>query len=259
MIDLLKRLALPLCLLAGLSGAARGSDTLTVFAAASLKTALDEIAETYRAETDTRLRLSYAGSSALARQIEYGAPADLFLSANSGWMDTLEQSGRLAPGTRRDLLTNSLVLVAPAESDLSFTVSRDMDLVAALGGGRIAMALVEAVPAGIYGRKALEALGMWDEIQPHVAQTDNVRAALRLVSLGETPLGIVYATDAMAEPRVRVVGTFDATLHPPIVYPLAVLRDGDSPAARALADFLASPLAGAIFRRHGFGLADPSS
>lgn len=227
---------------------------VTVFAAASLKTALDAVAAAFTDATGTETRLSYAGSSALARQIEQGAPAQVFVSANPGWMDVLDGQGLLAPGTRTNLLTNRLVLIAGQGMDVTLDPVPGADLAAALGDGRLAMALVDAVPAGIYGKAALQSLGLWDAIAERVAQTDNVRAALRLVAAGEAPLGIVYATDAAAEPRVRVVGVFAPSSHPPILYPAAIVGDGDTPEARAFLAFLAGPLAGALFREHGFGL-----
>lgn len=231
------------------------AETVTVFAAASLKTALDEVADAYRAADGDAVVMSFAGSSGLARQIQMGAPADLFISANPGWMDALEAEGLLAPDSRMDLLHNTLVLVAPADSPVALDLAPGTDLPGALNGGRLAMALADAVPAGIYGKAALQSLDLWESVRSHTAQTENVRAALRLVALGEAALGIVYATDAEAEPRVRVVARFDAASHPPIVYPVAILGEGDGPAARRLLAYLAGPEAAAIFRRHGFGLA----
>ena len=187
-----------LCLaLLGAHQAAR-AETVTVFAAASLKPALDEIADRYETDSGHQIHRSYGGSSALARQIQHGAPAQLFLSANTAWMDALEADGLLAPDTRRDLLTNRLALIAPANSPLTLAPEEGAPMAKALGDDRLAIALVQAVPAGIYGRQALTYLGLWDQVQLHLAQTDNVTAALRLVSLGEAPLGIVYATDARA-------------------------------------------------------------
>ncbi|MCA0869951.1 molybdate ABC transporter substrate-binding protein [Seohaeicola saemankumensis] len=241
-------------LLASLALPARAAD-LTVFAAASLKTALDEVADRYSDRTGTRLRLSYAGSSALARQIQQGAPADLFFSANPGWMDVLEADGLLAPASRRDLLSNRLALIAGpgARTDLP-RIAPGADLRGALGDGRLSMALVNAVPAGIYGKAALQSLGLWDQVADRLAQSDNVRAALRLVALGETPLGVVYATDAAAEPKVRVIGLFPPDSHPPIRYPVAIIAGADRPQARDFLAFLSGPQAGALFAAHGFTL-----
>ncbi|MGM0584108.1 MAG: molybdate ABC transporter substrate-binding protein [Pseudomonadota bacterium] len=245
----LRLAALALALLA--APAARAEAPLTVFAAASLTNAFDEAAALYAKETGTELRVSYAGSSALARQIDRGAPADLFLSANADWMDWLEDRGRLLPGSRRDLLRNRLVLVAHGEAP-EVTLSPGLDLRALLDGGRLAMAFVDAVPAGIYGKAALSSLGLWAQAEPHVAQADNVRAALALVARGEAPFGIVYATDVAAEPAVSVVATFPADSHPPIVYPGAVPERAERERAAALLDWLAGPQAQAVFARHGF-------
>lgn len=241
-----------LALLAALP--ARAGD-VTVFAAASLKTALDAVAAGFADASGNRLRVSYAGSSALARQIQQGAPAQLFLSANPDWMDVLAADGLLAADSRADLLTNRLVLIAAADSPVSVDLHNSADLAAALGDGRLAMALVRAVPAGIYGKAALQSLGLWDAVADRVAQADNVRAALRLVAVGETPLGIVYATDAAADPRVRVVARFPESSHPPIRYPVAVLSDGDGADARAALAYLTGAGARAVFADHGFGLA----
>ena len=226
---------------------------VTVFAAASLKTALDEIAARY----PVPLTLVYGGSSALARQIQQGAPAQIFVSANTQWMDVLEGDGQIDPATRSDLLTNRLVLIAPADSPVALDMIPGADLAGALGTeGRLAMGLTEAVPAGIYGRAALETLGIWDSVAARTAQTDNVRAALNLVALKEAPLGIVYSTDAAAEPKVRVVAVFDEGLHPRIVYPAAVVREGGTPEARALLDWFKGPEARDIFARQGFGFPE---
>lgn len=230
-----------------LAGPPVAAAEITVFAAASLKTAMDRLAPLYEAETGDTAVVALAGSSALARQIQRGAPADVFVSANAAWMDVLEAEGRIVPGSRRDLLGNRLVLVATgaaAPLDLA-------DLPRALGQGRLAMALHQAVPAGIYGRAALETLGLWDELAPRVAQADNVRAALALVAAGAAPYGIVYATDAAAEPRVSVVATFPAASLPPIVYPAALVAGAD-PAAAAFLDWLEGPEAGAVFADLGF-------
>lgn len=222
------------------------AETATVFAAASLKTALDELADSYAKVTGHSMIVSFAGSSALARQIQNGAPADIFISANPGWMDVLQQDGLVVPETRVDLLTNSLVLIAPIGADAT---GLKETLRALPDNARLAVATTNAVPAGIYAKAALMSLGLWDDLRPRLAQTDNVRAALRLVALGEAPLGIVYATDAQAEPRVQVVATFPADLHPPILYPAALI----SPSAQGAFGFLRSDTARAIFTRHGFG------
>lgn len=224
---------------------------LTVFAAASLRDALTEVAEAYEATSEQSVTLSLAGSGALARQIGQGAPADVFLSANVAWMDMLEEAGALDTGSRTDLLSNGLVLIAPAPSD---PISLDLPAIEALLGpnGYLAMGLTAAVPAGIYGKAALTSLGLWDPLARRVAQADNVRAALALVATGEAPLGIVYATDAQAEEGVDVVATFPETSHPPIIYPAASVARSDHPAKADFLGFLASDRAQDIFARHGF-------
>ncbi|MBD3787529.1 MAG: molybdate ABC transporter substrate-binding protein [Sphingomonadales bacterium] len=224
------------------------AEEVTIFAAASMKTALDQIATDWQAETGHTTVISYAGSSALAKQIIAGAPADLFISASTDWMDTAEAEGALAEGTRRDLLGNTLVLVASAPGEVA-----PADLPARLGTEHLAMALVDAVPAGQYGKAALTHLGLWDALAPQVAEVDNVRAALALVATGEAPFGIVYATDAAAEPRVHIAATFPAESHPPITYPVAILKDAPAPeAAQALLDYLGTPAAAAVFEAQGF-------
>lgn len=221
-----------------------------MFAAASLKDALDAAAAAWERETAGDATISYAGSSALARQIEAGAPADLFISANEAWMDELEAQDLIVADSRTDLFSNTLVLIAPAGAPQV----RLIELPTALGDGRLALALYDAVPAGIYGRLALESLGLWDAIVDRVAQADNVRAALSLVAAAEAPFGIVYATDAAAEPRVQVAAVFPPETHPDIVYPAAVVAGGDEAAAGALLDFLQRDEARQIFRDHGFML-----
>jgi len=227
------------------------AEQVTVFAAASLKNAMDDIVARYQAQSGHSVVVSLAGSSALAKQIQQGAPADIFISANPDWMDLLEAEGLLEDGSRRDLLGNSLVLVAHGTDAAPVTIGPDLDLPALLGEGRLAMALVDSVPAGIYGKAALDHLGLWQGVAPSVAQSDNVRAALALVATGEAPLGIVYATDAMAEPKVHVVGRFPADSHPPIVYPAAAMADPGE-AALAFLQFLGGEEAAAIFISKGF-------
>lgn len=228
--------------------------SVTVFAAASLKNALDEIADGFSDRTGHDVILSLAGSSALARQIQAGAPADVFISANADWMDHLAQLGRIEPGTRFDLTGNQLVLVAPAGKGTPTEIRPDMDLSAMLGDGRLAMALVQAVPAGIYGKQALEHLGLWDQVNDRVAQADNVRAALALVALGEAPLGIVYATDARAEPDLMVIGTFPPDSHPQIRYPVAAVTGGDPETSAAFLEYLRGDSARAALQRQGFAV-----
>ena len=229
------------------------AERLTVFAAASLTDAMAAVEAGFEAATGHEVAVSLAGSSALARQIEAGAPADVFISANPGWMDELEAAGRLAPGTRVDLLRNALVLIAHGPGAAPVEIGPGLDLAARLGEGRLAMALVEAVPAGIYGKAALERLGLWEDVAPRVAQADNVRAALALVATGAAPYGIVYATDARAEDDVTAIGTFPAETHPPILYPAAAIAGAEGPAA-AFLDYLAGPEARAAFEAEGFAV-----
>ncbi len=226
---------------------------LTIFAAASLREALDENVKTFAANSGHKVRVAYAGSNTLAKQIENGAPADLFISADAEWMDYVARLKLLAPGTRRDLVTNRLVLVAPAASPLKLVITPGFALAAALGGGRLALANPDTVPAGRYAKAALMQLGVWPAVEKSLTRSESVRAALVLVARGEAPLGIVYATDAQAEVRVRVVDTFAARLHPPVVYPAAVLAGRLNPGSQALLDHLAG--AGVVWARHGFGAA----
>ncbi|WP_298565392.1 molybdate ABC transporter substrate-binding protein [uncultured Aliiroseovarius sp.] len=236
------------------------ADQLTVFAASSLKGALDEIATQFEGETGHKVTLSYAGSSVLARQITLGAPADLFVSANQDWMDVLQAAGVLVDGTRNDVVGNTLVMVAPAtETDpATFDLKAEGAFIARLGDGRLAMGLVNAVPAGIYGKAALDHFGLWDTVAPRVAQSDNVRAALALVALGQAPLGIVYASDARADARVQIIYAFPEGSHPPIRYPAAAIVGGNTPLAEQFLDRLALPTARAVFDAHGFATLEPS-
>lgn len=244
-------LAGALALLLGASPA-RADEPVLVFAAASLKNAVDDAAAAWRGETGKAAKVSYAASNALAKQIEAGAPADLFISADLAWMDYAEKAGTLRPGTRANFLRNSIVLVAPKDSSVSVDLKPGLDLAKALGGGRLAVGNVESVPAGKYGRAALQALGAWDGVRDRLAQAENVRAALLLVSRGEAPLGIVYATDAASDPGVRVVAAFPADSHPPIVYPIAQMKDSANPDAAAFLAYLKSPAARGFFERQGF-------
>jgi molybdate transport system substrate-binding protein len=228
-----------------------GAKPLTVYAAASLTDVLGEIATAYTHARGRPVRLSFAATSVLARQIEAGAEADAFVSADRAWLDYLEQRGRLAPGTRTNVAGNTLVLIAPADSPVSIAIGPGFPLRAALGEGRLALADPESVPAGRYARAALETYGAWTQVASRIAAADDVRRALAFVARGEAPLGIVYATDARREPRVRVVARFPAASHPPIEYPAAALRDGHAEGARFV-EYLQSPAAAAIFARHGF-------
>ncbi|CAO4184173.1 molybdate ABC transporter substrate-binding protein [Methylorubrum aminovorans] len=237
----------------GSMAAHAADEPIVVFAAASLKNALDEASAAWANETGGRSRISYAGSNALAKQIEAGAPADLFISADLAWMDYAEKNGTIRADSRVNLLRNSIVLVAAKGSGQRVTLEPGIDLTAALAGGRLAMGNVDAVPAGKYGKAALEKLGAWDRMKGQVAQAENVRAALLLVSRGEAPLGIVYATDAASDPGVEVVATFPADSHPPIVYPAALTRDAaGATRAASFLSFLRGPAARPIFERQGF-------
>ena len=234
------------------------ADDLLVFAAASLKPALDEIIATPEAKAIGSVEASYAASSQLAHQIDAGAPAALFISADQDWMDEVQSNNRIVRDTRADLLGNALVLVAPKDSTLKLTIADHFDLAGALGNdGHLALAEPNSVPAGKYAKSALVKLGVWDSVQGRIVSADNVRAALNFVAKSEAPLGVVYRSDAISEPGVRVVDTFPAGSHAPIIYPAAVLSDHDSPAARRLLGALHGPAAQAIFRRYGFD-APPS-
>jgi molybdate transport system substrate-binding protein len=224
---------------------------LTVFAAASLTDVLQEIGEAYRGKTGVAVRFSFAASSALAKQVETGAPADAFVSADLEWMDYLANHGNVDLKTRRNVAGNELVLIAPAGSGAKLAIARDFPLAAALGDGRLAAADPASVPAGRYAKAALTSLGVWTQVESRIAPTENVRAALALVSRGEAPLGIVYRTDGRVDPKVEVVGAFPAGSYPAIVYPAARLANGAVEAA-AFVDFLGGPEARAIFARYGF-------
>ncbi|SDO07459.1 molybdate transport system substrate-binding protein [Methylobacterium phyllostachyos] len=260
---ILAALALGLLAHSANSRPARAEGPVVVFAAASLKNALDDATAAWTKETGKTARISYAGSNALAKQIEAGAPADLFISADQAWMDSVERAGLLKPGSRIDLLRNALVLVAPGPkksgSDPEVALAPDLGttLKKLLGGGKLAMATIDAVPAGKYGKAALEKLGAWESVKTQVAQAENVRAALLLVARGEAPLGIVYATDAAADASVHVLATFPPDSHPPIVYPAAITAESQHPDAAALLSFLRGPTAGSAFARQGFTLIDP--
>ena len=233
-----------------LSGAAAAAD-VTVFAAASLREALDAAAGDFQKATGHRVIASYAGSNALARQVESGAPADIFISADADWIDYLERRGLSRPGSRVVLLANDLVLVAPADSTVTLKLAPGVDMLRALGPKRIALADPDVVPAGKYAKAAFMKLGVWGAVQLRVAAADNVRAALALVARGETPLGVVYRTDAAADRGVRIVDVFPPDTHPAIVYPMVRLRH-ESAAGDQLAAWLRGAQARAIFERFGF-------
>jgi molybdate transport system substrate-binding protein len=227
---------------------------IRVLAAASLKEAMDEQARRFDAASGDKVVVSYGASNALAKQIEAGSPADIFISADIDWMDYVDTRRLLARGTRIDLLRNTLVLIAPAASPVKLDIAPGFALARALGSGKLAMANPDSVPAGKYGKRALESLGAWTSIEGQVARAENVRAALVLVARGEAPLGIVYNTDALAEPGVKVVGTFPSSSHSPIVYPAAVLASSKSVGSTALLNALQSPQARAVWEKHGFGV-----
>jgi molybdate transport system substrate-binding protein len=232
--------------------AAQAPRPVLVFAAVSLKGALDEVAGLVRQRTGVELRASYAGTSLLAKQIEEGAPAEIFFSADEQWMDYVAERKLIVPATRVDVVGNRLVLIAPKDRVPALTIAPGFGLARALGdGGRLAIADPVNVPAGRYGKAALTTLGVWDSVAARLAPADNVRAALAFVARGETPLGIVYASDVIAEPGVTVVGTFPRGTHPPIVYP-AALTAGAGADARKVLDVIVSAEARAVFAKHGF-------
>ena len=230
-------------------GAPASGERVLVFAAASLQTALDDIATAFAETTDVEVVVSYGSSAALARQIGAGAPAEIFISANAQWMDWLEGTIQFPEGSPRVLVSNRLVLIAPGSGvDEQFPIATEADF----GEGRIAMGLVDAVPAGIYGREALVSLGLWDVLRPRVVEVDNVRVALALVSRGDVGRGITYATDARAEPSVRVVGQFARDAHSPIIYPSALVDATPTPEASAFHAFLHGNDGQRIFFEAGF-------
>jgi molybdate transport system substrate-binding protein len=237
-------------LLATTFAAPASADEVVVFAAASLKTALDPIAADFQTATGHRVTVSYAGSNALAQQIIQGAPADIFISAAVNWMDEVERNALTT--TRKDLLGNRLILIAHGKDAPLVEITPQLDLAPLLNGGKLSMAMVDAVPAGQYGKEALHSLGLWDAVAASVAQSENVRAALALVAQGEAPLGIVYATDATAEDNVTVLGTFPPDSHKPITYPAALLTNAQDDADRAFFEALSSSEAAAHFSAQGF-------
>jgi molybdate transport system substrate-binding protein len=228
-----------------------------VFAAASMKNALDEVAAQWQRETGKKVVISYAASNTLIKQIEQGAPADIFISADLDWMDYGAQKNLINAKTRSNLLSNRIVLVAPKDATFTLNVRPGLDLASVLKGGRLAMANVNAVPAGKYGKAALEKLGAWDGVKDKIAQADNVRAALVLVSRREAPVGLVYQTDAASDPAVKIVGAFPEDSHPPITYPAALTKTSTNPDARAFLSYVRSPAARPAFERQGFTVLGP--
>ncbi len=238
--------------------AAEPATQVVVFAAASLTDALGELGARYQQQSGRSVRLWFASSAILARQIDSGAGADVFLSADPEWMDYLEQRNLIAAGSRSDLLTNALVLVGPADGRQALKLVPHVALLAALDGGRLAMGDPDSVPAGRYAKAALIKLGVWAELEARLVRAENVRAALAYVARGEAPLGIVYATDAQADRKVRILDTFATDLHPAIRYPLALTRTA-SPEAAAFVAYLRGASAAGIFRKYGFGIASTNA
>ncbi len=229
-----------------------GNPAPIVFAAASMKTALDAAAAAWKADTGKTVSIAYASSAVLAKQIEQGAPADIFISADLKWMDYLEYAKLIRAGTRRNLFGNKLVLIEPSDADVTLEIAKGFDLAGAAGDGKIAVCAIDSCPAGIYAKEALESLGIFAGVEPKLAQADNVRNALILVSRGEARFGIVYATDAKADPKVKVVGTFPASSHSSIVYPVALVAGSANPDAALFLAYLTSQAATRIFVEQGF-------
>ncbi|RVH99231.1 molybdate ABC transporter substrate-binding protein [Sinorhizobium meliloti] len=252
--DWLKAISLALgVVLAGTAFApAQAAEKVTVFAAASLKNALDAINGEWLKQTGKEAIVSYAASSALAKQIEQGAPADVFISADLAWMDYLADKKLIKADTRSNLLGNRIVLVSGKSDAPAVEIEPGLDLAGLLGDGRLAMGAVDSVPAGKYGKAALEKLGLWPNVAGKVAGAESVRAALLLVSRGEAPYGIAYRTDAAADANVKVVGTFPEDSHPPIIYPVAITADSRNADAAAYLEFVRSPEAAALFQAEGF-------
>ena len=246
-------------LLAAISASARAAESgpVTVFAAASLTDVLQNVGKAYKAQCGPEVAFAFAGSSVLAKQIDASGGADIFISADSGWMDYLEKRGRIEVATRTNLLGNRLVLIAPRAAPVALVIAPGFPLVRVLGGGRLAVADTDTVPAGRYAREALTSLGVWDAASAHLAPAENVRVALAYVARGEAPLGIVYRTDALVEPAVRIVDTFPDTSHAPIVYPAALIKDARPGTAKFLAFLTAAP-ARALFDKAGFSVLAPA-
>jgi molybdate transport system substrate-binding protein len=237
--------------------AAQGGDVIVVFAAASMKTALDAVNAEWQKETGKKATISYAASSALAKQIEEGAPAQIFISADLDWMNYLARKNLIRPDTRSNLVGNRIVLISPKDKAKGVDIKPGFDLAGILGDGRLAMANVDTVPAGKYGKAALEKLGAWSSVSNKIAQAENVRAALLFVSRGEAPAGIVYQTDAAADPGVAIIGRFPENTHPPIVYPVALTASASTPDAAAFLAFIRSAKAKPLFEKEGFTVLGP--
>ena len=236
-----------------LAGQAVAADNITVFAAASLTNAMQDIASRYKQEKGVTVVSSFASSSTLARQIEQGAPADLFISADQQWMDDAVAKKSVITSSRYTLLGNDLVLIAPRSAAAkAVTLDPQTDWKTLLHGERLAVGDPDHVPAGIYAKEALQKLGAWEGVAPSLAPANNVRAALALVERNETPYGIVYGSDAVASDKVQVVGHFPATSHKPVEYPMAIVNGHDNAAVKAFYDYLKGPQAAAIFKHYGF-------
>ncbi|QHB33365.1 molybdate ABC transporter substrate-binding protein [Yersinia canariae] len=239
-------------LLAAFSSSAMAAD-ITVFAAASLTNALQDIAVQYKKEKQIEVVASYASSSTLARQIEQGAPADLFISADQQWMNYAIDKQQMVANTRYTLLGNELVLIAPKDSKIDkVDIDKKTDWKTLLDGGRLAVGDPEHVPAGIYAKESLESLGAWTTLAPEMARANNVRSAMALVERAEAPLGIVYGSDAVASDKVKVVGIFPEASHKPVEYPMAIVKGHENPTVTAFYDYLKSPAAAVIFEKYGF-------
>jgi molybdate transport system substrate-binding protein len=236
---------------------AAAAEKVIIFAAASLKNALDAVNAEWQKEAGKETTVSYAASSALAKQIEAGAPADVFISADLAWMDYVAEKNLIKDDTRSNLLGNRIVLIAPKDKAQAIDIKPGFDLTRVVGDGRLAMANVDAVPAGKYGKAAHEKLGVWGSVSGKVAQAENVRAALLLVSRGEAPAGIVYQTDAAADPNVKIIGTFPEDTHPPIVYPIALTANASNPDAAAFLAYIKSAKARPLFEAQGFTVLSP--
>ena len=234
------------------TAAADESQSVLVFGAASLTDVLDELGKAFTAKTQVPVKSSLAASSALAKQIEAGAPADVFFSADLEWMDYLDKRNLLRPGSRHDVVLNRLVLIAPADSKVSVKIAPGFDLLEALGdGGKLVTGDPDSVPVGKYAHTALDKLGVWDRVSSRLVRAENVRSALAFVARGEAALGIVYQTDALAEKRVRILDVFPEDSHPPVTYPIALTAHA-SPEAQRFEDFVVSEAAKPIFRKYGF-------
>jgi molybdate transport system substrate-binding protein len=240
-----------LCLSMSPAGATDAPKPVLVFAASSLTNVVDELGQTFTAKSGIPIKSSYAASSVLAKQIEAGAPADVFFSADTDWVDYVEQRKLLKPGSRHDVVANRLVLIAPADSQVQIKIAPHFNLAGALGEGKLATGDPDSVPVGKYAKAALEKLGVWEPVSSHIVRAENVRAALAFVARGEAALGIVYETDAKAESRVKVVGVFPEDSHPPITYPIA-LTAGAGPDAAKFVAFVTSAAGSKIFRKYGF-------